>query len=107
MVYATVYQMLMDPDTYVGKSFRMNGLYSAYYYEPTGQYYHYCSIQDALACCAQGLEFVWDDGTHVYPEEYPEENAEIVVQGYYETYQEEGDSNLYCRLRDATLVVAS
>lgn len=105
MVYAIVYQMMIDPDTYIGKTFRMEGLYSAGYYEPTEQYYHYCLIQDALACCAQGLEFVWEDGNHIYPDEYPEEKVRIVVQGTFETYRENGDDYLYCRLKDANLEV--
>lgn len=106
MVYATVYQMMYEPDDYVGKTIRMNGLYYASFYEPTGKYYHCCLIQDALACCAQGMEFVWDDGSHVYPDEYPAENTEIVVQGTFDLYQEEGDELLYCRLKDASVEVA-
>lgn len=105
MVYATVYQLMMSPDDYIGKTIRMEGSYSATWYEPTAKYYHYCIIQDAMACCAQGMEFVWDDGSHVYPDEYPQENAKIVVTGVFETYREEGDSNLYCRLKDATMEV--
>lgn len=105
MVYAIVYQMMVDPDAYIGKTFRMEGMYYAVYYEPTGKYYHYCIIQDALACCAQGMEFVWGDGRHVYPDEYPKENTKIVVQGTFETYREDGDDNLYCRLKDATMEV--
>jgi hypothetical protein len=83
----------------------MNGLYYAGYYEPAAKHYHYCIIQDALACCAQGIEFIWRNGSHVYPDEYPEENAKIVVQGTFETYREDGDGNLYCRLKDATMEV--
>lgn len=105
MVYVTVYQMVVDPDTYIGKTFRMDGLYCAFYDGSTAKYYHYCLIQDALACCSQGLEFVWDDGSHIYPDEYPEDNTEVVVQGVFETYQEAGDPNLYCRLKDASLEV--
>lgn len=103
MVYATVYQMMVDPETYIGKTFRITGTYYPVYVDATGKYYHYCIIQDATACCAQGMEFVWDDGSHVYPDEYPEENAEITVTGTFETYQEENDQNLYCRLIHATL----
>ena len=103
MVYATVYQMMMEPEKYEGKTFRMEGIYYTVYSEQTKKYYHYCIIQDATACCAQGMEFVWDDGSHVYPDEYPEENADVIVEGTFETYTESGDSNLYCRLRDASL----
>lgn len=107
MVYATVYQMMVDPDAYIGKTLCMDGLYYAAYDEVSKKYYHYCLIQDAAACCAQGLEFVWGDGSHVYPDEYPKENEEVRVQGVFETYQEDGDSNLYCRLKDAVLEVGS
>lgn len=107
MVYATVYQMMVDPDTYIGKTFRMSGQYYGTYYEPTSQYYHYCIIQDALACCAQGMEFVWEDGSHIYPDEYPEESTNVVVEGTFETYREDGDDSLYCRLKDSTMEVAN
>lgn len=103
MVYATVYQMMVTPEEYEGKTFRIDGNFYATYYEATKKYYFYCVIQDATACCAQGMEFVWEDGTHIYPDEYPEDNAEIVVEGTFETYKEEGDQNLYCRLSDAIL----
>ena len=49
MVYATVYQMMADPATYEGKTFRMEGLYTPIIVEDTGKIYHYCLIQDALA----------------------------------------------------------
>lgn len=103
MVYATVYQMMVTPEEYEGKTFRIDGNFYATYYEATKKYYFYCVIQDVTACCAQGMEFVWEDGSHIYPDEYPEDNAEIVVEGTFETYKEEGDQNLYCRLSDAIL----
>ncbi len=103
MVYATVYQMMIEPDAYIGKTIRMDGLYYAGYDKRTDQHCHYCIIQDAMACCAQGLEFVWGDGSHVYPDEYPQDNTNVVVQGVFETYQKEGGN--YCRLKDATLEV--
>lgn len=103
MVYATVYQMMVTPEEYEGKTFRIDGNFYATYYEATKKYYFYCVIQDATACCAQGMEFVWEDGSHIYPDEYPKDNAEIVVEGTFETYREDGDENLYCRLSDATL----
>ena len=103
MVYATVYQMMVTPEEYEGKTFRIDGNFYATYYEATKKYYFYCIIQDATDCCAQGMEFIWDDGSHIYPDEYPEDNAEIVVEGTFETYREDGDENLYCRLSDAIL----
>ena len=103
MVYSYVFNMISTPDDFIGQRFRIQGIYDEGLWEPTNQMYHYIIIADATACCAQGMEFVWGDGSHIYPDEYPEENAEIIVEGTFETYSEEGDPNLYCRLSDATL----
>lgn len=105
MVYATVYQLMVDPQTYEGKTFKIEGQYYPAFYEPTQKYYHYCLITDAMACCSQGLEFVWEDGTHSYPEEYPQPGEEVIITGRFETYQEDGNTSLYCRLQEAKLEV--
>ncbi len=105
MVYSLVYQIMVSPDEYEGKTFRINGNFYSIYFEPTQKYYYYCIIQDATACCTQGMEFIWDDGSHIYPDEYPQENEYIIVEGTFETYKEEGDDYLYCRLADASLKV--
>ena len=105
MVYATIYQLMMEPDSYVGSTIRIRGNYYAMWYEPTQKYYHYVLVQDAMACCAQGIEFVWEDGSHAYPEEYPADDAIVEVTGIFETYREPGDSYLYCRLKYASMVV--
>ncbi|MBQ8117911.1 MAG: hypothetical protein IJ147_07645 [Lachnospiraceae bacterium] len=62
--------------------------------------YYACIIQDATACCAQGMEFVLTEDYH-YPEDYPEEGQEIAVVGIYDTYME-GDYK-FCTLRNAVL----
>ncbi|MCR4955825.1 MAG: hypothetical protein K6A30_03985 [Lachnospiraceae bacterium] len=96
MVYATVYQMMVDPDSYEGKKVTMEGTYSPFTDENNGNTYHYCVIKDALGCCSQGMEFLWDG-------EFPKEGTLIKVTGVYETYKEEGSDDLYCRLKDATM----
>lgn len=103
MIYATVYQLMTDPDTYIGKTIRIKGICAPSWYEDTKKYYHYAIIQDATACCSQGLEFVLRDDSLVYPEDYPKDGEEIIVVGTFETYTEEGDESLYCRLRNAII----
>ncbi len=105
MIYTTIYQLMEEPDTYIGKKIKINGVYNAIYYEPTDKYYHYVIIEDATACCAQGMEFVWEDGNHTYPDEYPDESVEIEIIGDFETYREEGDDYVYCRLKNSSLRV--
>ncbi len=101
MVYALVYQMLTSPEDYMGKTIRMSGQYYAGYYNLTDQYYHYCIIADATSCCSQGMEFIWGQGEHSYPDEYPENYTEVVIVGTYGSY-EELDVTYYCLL-DSTL----
>ncbi len=103
MVYATVYQMMCEPEEFIGKTVRMSGMYNVLYYDSTDTYYHYCVIADAAACCTQGIEFVWGKGEHSYPEEYPREYSSITVVGTFEVYEEEG--LYYCRLQNSLLVI--
>ncbi len=104
MVYATVYQMLETPERYEGKTVKMKGTFNAGWYDKTAQYYYYVFIQDATACCSQGMEFLWD-GEHSYPDDYPEIGQEIEVTGTFETYKEAGDPLEYCRIANAELIV--
>jgi len=98
MVYAEVYNMMMSPDYYVGKTVKMGGIFASYHDDETGKDYFACIIQDATACCAQGIEFELY-GEHKYPEDYPPEGDLIEVVGVFDTYEEGG--NLYCTLRNA------
>lgn len=105
MIYATVYQLMVEPDKYIGKTIKINGIYYAGQDAGTGKYYHYCVIQDATACCSQGLEFVWGDGSHVYPDEYPADETEIEVKGTFESYKENGDDRMYYHLANAEMKI--
>ena len=98
MVYAEVYNMMATPDDYIGKRVKMKGSFSVY--KAATRNYYACIIADATACCSQGIEFVLKDA-HKYPDEYPDEGAEITVTGKFETYYE-GDL-LYCQLSDAIM----
>lgn len=89
MVYAEVYNMMMDPDSYLGKTIKVSGPYYPLYYDGTGNYYHYVMIEDALACCQNGMEFIWDEGIHTYPDEYPKEDEIIEIVGELKSYKEE------------------
>lgn len=95
MVYSQVYDMLMNADRYIGKKIKVSGPYYPLYYDGTGNYYHYVMIEDALACCKNGMEFIWDEGTHTYPDEYPDEDDIIEIIGEYNSYEEEGYTYYY------------
>lgn len=99
MVYATVYRMMVLPNSFVGKTVKMSGSFYPYTNEDGTVYYPACIVEDALACCAQGIEFVVTDAT--YPDDYPDMGSIITVTGTFETYQE--GEYTYCHLRDAVL----
>lgn len=102
MVYATVYQMMIDPKSYIGKSFKIRGNYYSSYSKDKDVYYHFCMIKDAAACCAQGLELLWADEKMNRHENCPEEDALVTVEGVFETYEE--GPNTYGRIKDANIV---
>ncbi len=101
VVYAQVYNMVTDYESWLGKVIRMSGYYSAYEDTERGVVYHACVIPDATACCAQGIEFVWA-GEHAWPDDYPEELTDITVTGRLAVYEEDG--TMYLHLVDAELV---
>ncbi|MCD8376779.1 MAG: hypothetical protein LUD69_07525 [Oscillospiraceae bacterium] len=101
MVYSEVYNMMVAPEGYIGKTVRMSGQFAIYHDESTDVYYFACIIADATACCSQGIEFVLTGAE--YPDDYPEMGEEITVSGVFQTYQE-GEFT-YCTLLDAVLEV--
>jgi hypothetical protein len=101
MVYSEVYNMVSAPEDYIGKRIRMSGLFDVYYDEDSGIYYYACIIQDATACCAQGIEFELE-GDYSYPEDYPEIGSEICVEGVFDYYWDGGYA--YCTLRGAEML---
>ena len=102
MVYSEVFNIVSDPESFVGKVIKMQGSFTMYHDEATDNYYYGCIIQDATACCSQGLEFVPTNAT-VYPDDFPEEMATITVTGTFSIY-EEGEYK-YMTLKDAYMEV--
>ena len=100
MVYSEVYNMMYEPDRYVGKRIKMDGQFAVYEDSNTGAVYTACIIMDATACCSQGLEFVLA-GEKTYPDDYPELDSEITVTGTFQLYDENGAT--YCHLVDAEM----
>ena len=106
MVFAEVSNLMYDPIPYLGKTVRMDGEFSVEHgytmdrEEDLSQNFFYCIIEDALACCAQGLEFSLA-GDYAYPEDYPTEGDTIRVVGPVEFFEVNGFRHL--RLGDAVL----
>ena len=95
MVYSEVYNMLYnDPAHYLGKTVKARGTFSIYQLVTDGVLQpdpvsYACIISDAVACCAEGMEFVLE-GDLTYPDDYPELGTEITVVGEFQAYEENG-----------------
>ena len=98
MVYSEVLNMMQSPKKYIGKVVKMKGTCSVLDDAINQKTYYSCIIQDATACCAQGIEFELEGKDPKYPENY----SEICVIGQFDTYTE-GEYE-YCTLRNAQLV---
>ena len=97
MMMAQVTAMQNEPESFLGKTVKMQGTFLVG--EGEVRNYYYCLVADAAACCQQGFEFLWDG--HVYPDDYPEPGTEIIVEGIFDTYWEDGYQ--YMQLINATL----
>ncbi len=101
LVYSEVFNMMTVPEDYVGKTVKMKGPLSIYHDDGTNKDYFACIIQDATACCAQGMEFTPADD-YTYPDDFPAVDEEICVVGVFDTYLE--GPYTYCTLRDAKII---
>jgi hypothetical protein len=103
MIYSTVSNMMMYPDSYMGQHIKLEGQFSVYHDKGGDKYIFSAIIPDATACCSQGIEFVLD-GSYKYPDDYPEEGTTITVTGDFNVYDEYGFK--YCQLLNAAMYVS-
>ena len=90
MVYSQVFDILVNPQNYVGKTIRLQGIYEPITDSLAQEVLHYIVVEDATACCAQGVEIKMI-GEANYPELYS--NAEVV--GEIKTYEYSGQTFFY------------
>ncbi len=89
MTYSEVFNIVVTPEDYVGKTIKMSGKFSTYMNFDNNENRFSVIIQDATECCEQGLEFLWT-GDHKYPDDYPKLGTEITVTGVFQPYEEHG-----------------
>ncbi len=89
LVYGEVFNMVENPNKYIGKIIKLEGYYTSFEDTYNDKYYFFISIEDALACCAQGVEFVFDEAA-TYPTDYPQDGSYIEFVGEFDVYQWQG-----------------
>ncbi len=77
---AQIFNMLIETDSYLGKTVRIKGQFFSNYDEDNKVRHYSVLIWDATACCQTGLQFI-PRGNPVYPDDFPEEMADMEVTG--------------------------
>ncbi len=101
MVYSEVSNMVSEPKEYLGQTIKMEGTFALYHDDNTGKDYYACIIEDATACCSQGIEFELSE-EYKNPGSYMTEGDTVTVVGEFDQYKE-GEVTYYT-LRDAELL---
>jgi len=99
MVYSQVVNIYENPKEHVGKRIKINGQYYASYYDQTKSYYHHVLVGDEASCCQIGFVFVWN-GEHTYPDDYPENQARIELEGLFKSYEALGKTYYFLSVDD-------
>lgn len=87
MVYSYVYNIVYSPQEYIGQRFKISGVSDESYWDQTDMTYRYIVVDDATACCAQGLEYVLAQNGS-----YPQVGENIIITGVFESYDELGET---------------
>ncbi len=104
MVYAEMYNMVTMPLVYHGKTIKLTGYYDEYFDVMTDTLYCSVFVMDALACCAQGLQVEFSDD-YAYPDDYPDDGAEITITATFEVYYpDDTQEYFYYHLVDAVVL---
>ena len=103
MIYAEVYNIMTEPEKYIGKTMKIRGIFKSYPAEDPSINYFFVIIPDATACCESGMEFIWS-GEHTFPDDYPEVETEIEISGVFSSYQENGNPYFYIKTDEVKVV---
>ena len=104
MISSFFFQMLIEPETYENKTFKIKGKFQTFDKEedPTALPYFSVIMNDATMCCQEGIDFVWQ-GDHKWPADYPEQDQEITIIGKYIVTETDGMTYNYILASDILL----
>ena len=104
MISSFFFQMLIEPETYENKTFKIKGKFQTFDNEedPSALPYFSVIMNDATMCCQEGIDFVWQ-GDHKWPADYPEQDQEITIIGKYIVTETDGITYNYILASDILL----
>lgn len=103
MTYSTLFNIMTNPDNYIGKVIKIKGLFDSAKDPDTNIDYFAVVIMDASACCSSGLDFEpKKEYNYHYPADYPEIGSSITVIGKFERYVD--GEEVYYHLAEADIL---
>ncbi|MBO4629902.1 MAG: hypothetical protein J5687_08140 [Treponema sp.] len=104
MISSFFFQMLIEPETYENKTFKIKGKFQSFENEedPTALPYFSVIMNDVTMCCQEGIDFQWQ-GDHNWPNDYPEQDQEITIIGKYIVTETDGFTYNYILASDILL----
>ena len=103
MTYSTLFNIMLHPDEYLGKTIKIKGVFDSAKDPDTGIDYFAVVIMDDTMCCSSGLDFSLKKAyKYEYPKDYPEIGSNITVMGKLEKYTE--GENIFYHLAEADIV---
>ena len=104
MISGFFFEMLIDPETYENKTFKIKGKFQTFENEedPSALPYFSVIMNDVTMCCQEGIDFVWQ-GDHNWPADYPEQDQEITIIGKYIVTETDGMTYNYILASDILL----
>lgn len=100
MVFSQVYDMLVNPEFYEDKSFKIEGECQFFEHPQTGEMLYFIVVMDALGCCPQGIEVMFNETTP------PKEFCNVVVEGNGAVDEEFDYTYLYIDVEDYEIVTS-
>ena len=104
MISSFFFQMLIEPETYENKTFKIKGRFQSFDNEedPTALPYFSVIMNDVTMCCQEGIDFQWQ-GEHNWPADYPKQDQEITIIGKYIVTETDGITYNYILASDILL----
>ncbi len=99
MVFSAIYDMILQPENYRGKTIQMQGQFFFYEDPQTGTPHYACMVTDAAACCVQGFEFAPAEDTADPRDDFEAEET-MILCGVFDTYEKNGIN--FCWITNAT-----
>ena len=104
MISSFFFQMLIEPETYENKTFKIKGKFQSFENEedPAALPYFSVIMNDATMCCQEGIDFIWE-GNHKWPADYPQQDQVITIVGKYIVTETDGFTYNYILASDILL----